>query len=72
MAQNASKKNFVGIDLGGTNIKVGVLNDAGETLTRLSIPTLVEKGADEPRNVWRKPSTPLLKTRGSLPTTPRR
>lgn len=47
MAQNASKKNFVGIDLGGTNIKVGVLNDAGETLTRLSIPTLVEKGADD-------------------------
>lgn len=46
MAQE-TKKNFVGIDLGGTNIKVGVLNDAGETLSYLSTPTLVERGADD-------------------------
>lgn len=46
MVLTPSKKNFVGIDLGGTNIKVGVLNDAGETLAYLSTPTLVECGAD--------------------------
>ena len=46
MAQE-TKKNYVGIDLGGTNIKVGVLNDAGETLSYLSTPTLVERGADD-------------------------
>ena len=46
MAQE-TKKNYVGIDLGGTNIKVGVLNDAGETLAYLSTPTLVERGADD-------------------------
>ncbi len=46
MAQE-TKQNFVGIDLGGTNIKVGVLNDAGETLSYLSTPTLVERGADD-------------------------
>ena len=45
MAQE--KMNFVGIDLGGTNIKVGVLNDAGETLAYLSTPALVERGADD-------------------------
>ncbi|MGI6401530.1 MAG: ROK family protein [Thermoguttaceae bacterium] len=42
-----SNRNFVGIDLGGTNIKVGVLNDAGETLAYLSTPTYVERGADD-------------------------
>lgn len=46
MAQE-TKKNYVGIELGGTNIKVGVLNDAGETLAYLSTPTLVERGADD-------------------------
>ncbi|MDO5310214.1 MAG: ROK family protein [Planctomycetia bacterium] len=44
---SASKHNFIGIDLGGTNIKVGVLNDQGETLTYLSTPTLVEHGPDD-------------------------
>ena len=47
MADYASNMNFVGIDLGGTNIKVGVLNDAGETLAYLSTPTLVEKGPED-------------------------
>lgn len=47
MANDASKMNFVGIDLGGTNIKVGVLNDAGETLAYLSTPTYVERGPED-------------------------
>lgn len=46
MAQE-TKQNFVGIDLGGTNIKVGVLNDAGATLSYVSTPTFVERGPDD-------------------------
>ena len=38
---------FVGIDLGGTNIKVGVVDDLGRPLSWLSIPTEVEKGAED-------------------------
>ena len=46
MAQSVVNKNFVGIDLGGTNIKIGILNDAGEKLYYRTIPTYVERGAD--------------------------
>ena len=38
--------NYLGIDLGGTNIKGGVINDAGEILREASRPTQVEKGAE--------------------------
>jgi len=38
---------FVGVDLGGTNIKVGVVDDEGRPLSWLSIPTQVEKGPED-------------------------
>ncbi len=38
---------FVGLDLGGTNIKVGVVDDEGRTLSYLSFPTEVERGPEE-------------------------
>ncbi len=38
---------FAGIDLGGTNIKVGVVDDRGRPLSRLSIPTEAAKGPDD-------------------------
>ena len=38
---------FVGIDLGGTNIKVGVVDDLGRTLSWLNIPTAIEKGPED-------------------------
>ncbi len=38
---------YVGIDLGGTNIKVGLVNENREILLYKSIPTLVERGFDE-------------------------
>lgn len=41
------KKNFIGVDLGGTNMKIGVLDDAGETLAFLSTPTFVERGPED-------------------------
>lgn len=38
---------FVGIDLGGTNIKIGVVDDLGRTLVRHSLPTQVERGPED-------------------------
>lgn len=35
---------YVGIDLGGTNIKAGVVNDTGHPLSHVSIPTEAERG----------------------------
>lgn len=35
---------FVGVDVGGTNIKIGVVDDTGEPLGWTTIPTEVEKG----------------------------
>jgi glucokinase len=45
-AQDARPPFFVGVDLGGTNIKVGVVDDLGRTLSWLSIPTEVEAGPE--------------------------
>ncbi len=38
---------FVGIDLGGTNVKVGVVDDLGRPLCRLTIPTQSQKGPED-------------------------
>ncbi len=38
---------FVGVDLGGTSTKVGVVDDEGRPLARLSVPTLVERGPED-------------------------
>ena len=38
---------FAGIDLGGTNIKVGVVDDLGRPLSWVSIPTEPEKGPED-------------------------
>lgn len=46
-AQEAKAPFFVGIDLGGTNIKVGVVDDLGRPLSWLSIPTEVENGPED-------------------------
>jgi glucokinase len=43
----AQKPFFAGIDLGGTNVKVGVVDDLGRPLSWLSIPTEVERGAED-------------------------
>lgn len=37
---------FVGIDVGGTNIKIGVVDDNGDTLARTAIPTSEALGAE--------------------------
>jgi glucokinase len=38
---------YVGIDLGGTNIKLGVVDDLGRTLVRHSLPTQAERGPED-------------------------
>ncbi len=38
---------FVGVDLGGTNVKVGVVDDLGRPMSWLSIPTESEKGPED-------------------------
>ncbi len=38
---------FVGVDLGGTNIKVGVVDNLGRPLCWLSVPTETKKGAED-------------------------
>ncbi|RMG03050.1 MAG: ROK family protein, partial [Planctomycetota bacterium] len=38
---------FVGIDLGGTNIKAGVVDDRGRVLWRDQVPTYVERGPND-------------------------
>src|SRR5262245_33205348 len=43
----AKKPFFVGIDVGGTNIKFGLVDDAGETLAYHSIPTEQDRGAED-------------------------
>jgi glucokinase len=46
-ASQAQAPLFAGIDLGGTNIKIGVVDDLGRPLCRLSIPTEPEKGPED-------------------------
>ena len=38
---------FIGIDVGGTNIKLGLIDNCGRTLAYHSIPTEVERGPDD-------------------------
>jgi len=46
-AEAAKKPLFVGVDVGGTNIKIGLVDDAGQTLAYHSIPTEQDKGAED-------------------------
>ncbi len=43
----AQKPYFIGIDLGGTNIKAGIVDDLGRSLAWLSVPTDVPKGPED-------------------------
>lgn len=45
--QTQGDRFFLGIDLGGTNIKIGIVNDVGESLAKVSCPTLAEQGPEE-------------------------
>jgi glucokinase len=46
-AASAKKPFFVGIDVGGTNIKFGLVDDEGRTLAYHTMPTHQDKGAED-------------------------
>jgi glucokinase len=46
-ADEAQDPLFAGVDLGGTNIKVGIVDDLGRTIAYKSVPTETERGAEE-------------------------
>ncbi|MCA9266571.1 MAG: ROK family protein, partial [Planctomycetales bacterium] len=48
---------FVGVDVGGTNIKIGVVDNQGRTLGKTTIPTLNETG---PEDALQRTHTALL------------
>jgi glucokinase len=41
-----NQKKYIGVDLGGTNIKCGIVTDEGEILYKTSIPTRADETAD--------------------------
>ena len=40
-----SNRLFVGVDVGGTNIKIGIVDDEGRTVTKTKFPTMADKEA---------------------------
>ncbi|MGD0898362.1 MAG: ROK family protein [Thermoguttaceae bacterium] len=46
-AAEAAPPFFAGIDLGGTNIKVGVVDNLGRPLSWLTLPTEIDRGAED-------------------------
>ena len=65
--KSAKTKHYVGIDLGGTNLKLGLVTAAGKLVERLSRPTEAEGGpphvidrmAEAVRDLCRKAGVPL-------------
>lgn len=45
--QAAKPPYYVGLDVGGTNIKIGLVDDAGQTLAYHTMPTEQDKGAED-------------------------
>ena len=46
-ASDAQQPLYVGIDVGGTNIKIGIVDDAGRTLAYHAMPTEQDQGAED-------------------------
>lgn len=42
--EKSKRPYFIGIDVGGTNTKIGIVDDSGQTLSYVSIPTIEEEG----------------------------
>ncbi len=47
MIENEETEIFAGVDVGGTNIKIGFVSDGGEVLLKTSIPTESERGPQD-------------------------
>ena len=44
---------YVGIDVGGTGLKAGVVDEQGKILSKVTCPTLVERGRSPWSTTWR-------------------
>ena len=40
-------KNVIGVDLGGTKVKLGLVNSSGRILKKVSLPTKAERGPEK-------------------------
>jgi glucokinase len=60
----ASPPYFLGVDLGGTNVKIGVLDDMGRTIAFTSIPTLEENGPQQAVDRMAEAGHQLLRDKG--------
>jgi glucokinase len=54
MSDAANEPIYVGIDVGGTNIKAGVVTHAGQSLAKASFPTEAERGVEHGLSVIEK------------------
>lgn len=54
-------KYAIGVDLGGTKVKLGIVSSEGRIIKKLSIPTLAQEGADRSVNQIKKGIAALLK-----------
>lgn len=61
---SSSEALYVGIDVGGTNIKAGIVTDSGKPLTKASLPTFAERGIDYGLEVIKKSTEAALKNAG--------
>ncbi|QDU78687.1 Glucokinase [Polystyrenella longa] len=67
-ASDPNQSLFLGIDIGGTNVKIGVINDAGESLANTKIPTDPELGPAVVLQKIKEAASGIIKEAGtSLP-----
>lgn len=63
-AEDAKMPLYIGLDVGGTNIKIGLVDDAGETLAYNSMPTEQGKGAEDACGRMARVVTKLIEDAG--------
>lgn len=61
---NFSKPLFAGVDVGGTNIKIGLVDDNGRIVADTKFPTLPDESPDAALHQTRKEFDELIKTTG--------
>ncbi|MBK8945904.1 MAG: ROK family protein [Ignavibacteriae bacterium] len=59
-------KYAVGVDLGGTKIKIGIVTEEGKIIKKISIPTLAEEGVEKSLGQIKKGISTLLKGNKNL------
>jgi len=65
--QHAQRPLFLGIDIGGTNIKLGIVDDQGRVVGKTQIPTEEENGPQDAVQRTRQATDELLRSLGMGP-----